>query len=73
MIGTTRLSVESYFIVRWKYPQEWEDYMDFAVENDVGLTPDNPHIIYAESSKGNKHIKKFVIFLQYTIDFAQRA
>lgn len=36
---------------RWKYPQEWEDYMDFAVENDVGLTPDNPHIIYAESSK----------------------
>ena len=47
--------------------------MDFAVENDVGLTPDNPHIIYAESSKGNKHIIKFVIFLQYTIDFAQRA
>jgi len=36
---------------RWKYPQEWEDYMDFAVENDVGLTPDNPHIIFAESSK----------------------
>ena len=26
--------------------------MDYAIENDVGLTPDNPHIIYAESSKG---------------------
>jgi len=34
---------------RWKYPQEWEDYMEYAIENDVGLSPENPHIIYAES------------------------
>ena len=26
--------------------------MDYAIENEVGLTPENPHIIYAESSKG---------------------
>jgi len=37
---------------RWKYPQEWEDYMEYAIENDVGLSPDNPHIIYAESGTG---------------------
>jgi len=34
---------------RWKYPQEWEDYMEYAIENDVGLSPENPHIIYAEA------------------------
>ena len=27
--------------------------MDYAIENEVGLTPENPHIIYAESSKGS--------------------
>ena len=45
----------SIFLLRFKVNQsllEWEDYMDYAIENDVGLTPDNPHIIYAESSKG---------------------
>ena len=26
--------------------------MEYAIENDVGLSPDNPHIIYAESGTG---------------------
>ena len=26
--------------------------MDYAIENDVGLSPENPHIIYAESGTG---------------------
>jgi len=38
-------------IHRWKYPQEWEDYMEYAIENGVGLTPEKPHLIYSESGK----------------------
>ena len=38
--------------------------MDFAVENDVGLTPDNPHIIFAESSKGS-HFSKNLYKLSF--------
>ena len=44
--------------------------MDFAVENDVGLTPDNPHIIFAESSKGSYLLIDLEYFLNlsfYTI------
>ena len=26
--------------------------MDYAVINNVGLTPDNPHILYSESNTG---------------------
>lgn len=36
---------------RHRYPEEWEDYMEYAIENGVGLSPENPHIIYSESGK----------------------
>lgn len=26
--------------------------MEYAIENGVGLTPEKPHLIYAESGKG---------------------
>ena len=41
--------------------------MDFAVENDVGLTPDNPHIIFAESSKGSYLFIDLEYFFEFTI------
>ena len=40
--------------------------MDFAVENDVGLTPDNPHIIFAESSKGIPFSESLLTFKNLT-------
>ena len=42
------------YFINYNFFLEWDDYMEYAIENGVGLTPENPHIIYSESGKGNK-------------------